>query len=575
MKKLKRSICIVLASLILTMAPVTSYMEAQAVEVLGGLALMEILKGLLVTAGVTAVGYVTVREGQEMKEKQEALERAILAEAKVSAALEDAVEWERTYGNTALKEDYTYTSPTGFRVINGSGNNNKLDKGITVGLNSALVEAAKNAAKSWADSEANNVKVAADSDKAGTEKVDSQYMSSITTTVKSIPTIDSMTDMDTMFGVDGACGYFKSRGYSDTSHYWLIYAGGSTTMFMPVPYGYSVVGFHMAWLGSEGKCIISNADYKNSIVQNGVRDSPSFSSYFSALPRYTGRYYRYDVSSSEWAEFDGNYLPGGSGRDYFRMSNWYTCGYKGSHSGGSQISWNNYLSTLKRTLYTYDSVGKFFTYDYSKAPSIPETGYEFLIPEADYAGFGDRDLASLISYISSLSEALKNLQEEQEKNQEELIQQGKDTLEAINNMHVTIGKISASIGDISSDIGKLLLSVQSIENAVNVLPDQIADALSASIVLPGLDELTTAVTALPETIVNDLTDILPDIITESIATVFPRVDELTDAVIALPDTVADALADAIATPDVSVTLNPSYEITVANDFTGLGSIIES
>ena len=575
MKKLKRSICIVLASLILTMAPVTSFIEAQAVEVLGGLALMEILKGLLVTAGVTAVGYVTVREGQEMKEKQEALERAILAEAKVSAALEDAVEWERTYGNTALKEDYTYTSPTGFRVINGSGNNNKLDKGITVGLNSALVEAAKNAAKSWADSEANNVKVAADSDKAGTEKVDSQYMSSITTTVKSIPAIDSMTDMDTMFGVDGACGYFKSRGYSDTSHYWLIYVGGSSTIFMPVPYGYSVVGFHMAWLGSEGKCIISNADYKNSIVQNGVRDSSSFSSYFSALPRYTGRYYRYDVSSSEWTEFDGNYLPGGSGRDYFRISNWYTCGYKGSHSGGSQISWNNYFSTLKRTLYTYDSVGKFFTYDYSKAPSIPETGYEFLIPEADYAGFGDRDLASLISYISSLSEALKNLQEEQEKNQEELIQQGKDTLEAINNMHVTIGKISASIGDISTDIGKLLLSVQSIENAVNVLPDQIADALSASIVLPGLDELTTAVTALPETIVNDLTDILPDIITESIATVFPRVDELTDAVIALPDTVADALADAIATPDVSVTLNPSYDITVANDFTGLGSIISS
>lgn len=606
MKKLKRSICIVLASLILTMAPVTSYMEAQAVEVLGGLALMEILKGLLVTAGVTAVGYVTVREGQEMKEKQEALERAILAEAKVSAALEDAVEWERTYGNTALKEDYTYTSPTGFRVINGSGNNNKLDKGITVGLNSALVEAAKNAAKSWADSEANNVKVAADSDKAGTEKVDSQYMSSIITTVKSIPAIDSMTDMDTMFGVDGACGYFKSRGYSDTSHYWLIYAGGSSTIFMPVPYGYSVVGYHASWGGAEGKCIISNANYKNSIVQCGVRDSPSFLSYLRALPQYTGRYYRYNVNSSEWSEIDGNYIPYGSFSDGFRMSNWYTCGYKGSHSGGSLISWNNYASTLRRTLYTYDSVGKFFTYDYSKAPSIPETGYEFLIPEADYAGFGDRDLASLISYISSLSEALKNLQEEQEKNQEELIQQGKDTLEAINNMHVTIGKISASIGDISTDIGKLLLSVQSIENAVNVLPDQIADALSASIVLPGLDELTTAVTALPETIVNDLTDILPDIITESIATVFPRVDELTDAVIALPDTVADALADVtvdipdvvipevvipeiaipeidipeitipeIAAPDVSVTLNPSYDITVANDFTGLGSIISS
>ena len=591
MKETRRVLCAVMAALVIFMAPMTSYMEASAVEIAGGIALYEILKGLIVTVGCFSIGYVTVKQGEDAKERQESMERAILADTKVAAALEDAAEWERSVGGHALKEDYTYTSPTGFRVVNGSGNSNKPGKNVTVGLNQGLIVAARNAAKAWADSEANTIDAPAGADKAGTETVSSQYMSSIVTTVKPLPAVDSMEDMDAMFGVSGACSYFKSRGYSDTAYYWLVYVGGGSTWFMPVPYGYSVVGYHAAWLGFSDVCIISNADYKNTIVQNGVRDSSAFLSYLRALPEYTGRHYSYDVKSAEWREYDGNYLPGGSRADKFRMSNWYTCGYRGSYSGGSLISWNNYFATLERTLYTYDSVGKFFEYDYSKAPSVPEGGLSFTIPESDYEGFGDRDLASLIEYITSLSEELRDMLEEQEKNQEEIIQQGKDTLEAINNMHATIGKVSSVVGDISAAMGKILAAVLSVGKAVEALPAEIAEALGGSVVLPGLDGLADAVTALPEAIVRGLAEILPGIITDAVADVFPDARGVGDAIIALPDSIAGVLEGIvieipeikipeivipeIAVPDVNVTLNPDYDITVRNDFTGLGDIISS
>lgn len=53
---------------------------------------------------------------------------------------------------------------------------NNAGDGIKIALDPSLITAVRDIAKSWADSEANNVKVAADSDKAGTEKVDFQYI---------------------------------------------------------------------------------------------------------------------------------------------------------------------------------------------------------------------------------------------------------------------------------------------------------------------------------------------------------------------------------------------------------------
>lgn len=125
--------------------------------------------------------------------------------------------------------------------------------------------------------------------------------------------------------------------------------------------------------------------------------------------------------------------------------------------------------------------------------------------------------------------------EEQEKNQEEIIQQGKDTLEAINNMHATIGKVSSVVGDISAAMGKILAAVLSVGKAVEALPAEIAEALGGSVVLPGLAD---AVTALPEAIVRGLAEILPGIIMDAVADVFPDARGVGDAIIALPDSIA-------------------------------------
>lgn len=566
MKKIKRFVCVIMAALLLVTAPAISYMDAYAADAvlrLGGVALKDIMIDCLIAAGITAIGGVTIHELKKNDSAMDSLKSSLLSSPCLDA-INDIEKYKEEHANDPVF-DCNYSSLAGYDIGFSSGK-------IQLTLSPDLIMGARSAVKAWADSGENIVDAPAGADKAGTEPVNSQYMSSIVTTVKSIPAIDSMADMDAMFGVDGACSYFKSRGYSDTAYYWLVEVNGSYNYFMPVPYGYSVVGFRTSWLGCEDKFIISNADYKNSIVQNGVRDASSFFNYFYALPKYTGRYYRYDVSSSEWSEYEGNHLPWGSQSEGFRLSNWYTCGYKGSYSGGSLISWNNYSSILKRILYTFDSVGKFFTYDYSKAPSIPDDGIGFKIPESDYDGFGDRDLADLISYITSLSDELRKMLEDQEKNQEEIIQQGKDTLEAINNMHATIGKISAAVGDLTSTLGKVLASVLSIGKAMKTLPGEIADALG-EIVLPGLDELTDVVITLPGNIVGDLTDALPDIISDAVASVFPRVDEVEDAVIAFPDAIAHVLESIVIEPNVNVELNPAYNITVENDFTGLSGII--
>lgn len=585
MKKTRRVLCAVMAALVILTAPMASYTEARAADVvlrLGGVALKDILIDCLITAGITAIGGYTIHELKTNDSAMESLKSCLFSSPCIDA-INDIQQYKEEHSDDPVF-DCSYSSLAGYDIGFKGGS-------IRITLGPVLIMNARNAIREWADSEANAFDAPAGADKAGTETVSSQYMSSIVTTVKPLPAIDSMEDMDAMFGVSGACSYFKSRGYSDTAYYWLVYVGGGSTWFMPVPYGYSVVGYHAAWLGSNGRCIISNADYKNTIVQNGVRDSSAFLSYFNALPKYGGRHYSYDAGSSEWTEHDGNYLPSGSRSDGFRTGNWYTCGYRGSYSGGSLISWNNYFQTLSRILYTYDSVGKFFEYDYSKAPSIPESGLSFTIPESDYEGFGDRDLSALIEYITSLSEELRDMLEEQEKNQEEIIQQGKDTLEAINNMHATIGKVSSVVGDISAAMGKILAAVLSIGKAVETLPAEIADALGGSIVLPGLDGLADAVTALPEAVVGGLAEILPGIITDAVAGVFPRAREVEDAIIALPDSIAGVLEGIvieipeikipeivlpeIAVPDVSVTLNPDYDITVNNDFTGLEGIISS
>lgn len=607
MKNSKRFISIIMATLIFISTPIISYTEAQAagadlVIEGGAIALKEILLKLMMSAGLIYAGYeaadITFNEPIAHKFIKEAFE----SDPKVAAALADAVEWESSMQGEMLPSDYSFKSSSGFSISNGAKAGSK--KGISVSLTAGLITAARDAVKKWADSNENIFEGDMDASLAGTQEVSSEYMSSITTTVKSIPSLASMKDIDTFFGIDGAYDYLSLAGYSDSKYYFLIYVSGAKTYFMPIPVGYSVVGYRTARLGKEGVVILSNANAKNAISQNGIRDSSSFYSYFFGLPIYTGNHYIYDVSSGSWTQTENqNFVPSyGELSGRYNLTNWYTCNYQAAYANGASISYNNFTTQMVRILYTFKTVSKHLTYNPSTAFPIPSDGVDFDIPEDNFAGFDYPDLSALLSYVSSLSDELSRWREEQDKNQETIIQQGKDTLSAINNMHSTIGKISTFVG-------RIVTSVLSMERLLKGLPAQIADALGDTLVLPGLDDLTQGIVDAPGLIVGGLTDALPDILADALAVTFPNAALVFESIlsfpqdmakvmegvsIAVPDivipdiTIPDIVIPDIIIPDITIpditvpdvfvdfpaiTLDPSYEITVQEDYLVLGDVI--
>lgn len=589
MKKIKRLTCIIMSAFMIVSAPLNSYIQVKAADlaVRGGIALERIVLDLLMSAGLIYVGYETMELTSNKSKVRESVERAVKENPEVIKALADANGWQKAVGESSLPDNYSYTSSSGFRVIKGGKGNgdddNKPNKGISVGLTAGLITAARNAVKVWLESEENDLVIAESDEEAGKVNVNFEYMTSITTTVETIPSVSSMSDIDSYFAIDGAYNYLTSQGYSDSEYYFLIYASGSVTAITPIPMNYSIVASKASWLGRESVNIVSNANYKNLINQNGVRDSSSFLSYLNGLPKYTPKYYRYDHSADSWTVHENGFLPGYSSFKNNSLNSWYTCNYQRAYAKGCTISWNFFTTEMQRILYTYKTVAKNIFYNPSIAPALPSTGYvDFTIPESDYAGFEWTDLSAFLDYISSLSATLDDWYEESVVNQETLIQQNKNVLEAMN-------KISSTIHTISTNIGKSATAVSDIYKLMMEIPEGIADALSGSITLPGLEELAQGVTVLPGIMVNGLVDAFPTVITDALVEVFPDVGEVTERIISLPQDIASAVEaitinipeikiPEITVPDVfveapAITLNPSYDITVANDFTGLEGII--
>lgn len=174
-----------------------------------------------------------------------------------------------------------------------------------------------------------------------------------------------------------------------------------------------------------------------------------------------------------------------------------------------------------------------------------------------------------------------------------------------------LGRILAAINKIISLLNpaayaaafaKKFMTAESLTELLNTMPQLFAKAFADALVLP-LTPVIAAIDAIPGSMVSSLD--LPDVIAGAVASVFPRVKEVEDAIIGFPDTVADAIGSiaidvpdikipeitipdvitiakldisdlsvpAMANPVIDLTLNPAYDITVANDFTGLDSVI--
>lgn len=604
MKKVKRFICIIMATFIIISAPLTSYMEAQAAET-ALWALKSLLENVMVSVGLSAAGYVrselSISDEEIVKEYIKALDYSFMGKRNpfLSSFLDQNGE---DYLALCLKykAGETINAFDGGITLSGSRAN-----GLSIGLSNNVTSVLADAVTQYLKSDKNVVDKAYGKEEEGTVDVDSDYVSSITTTVNAVTSIKSMDDIDDYFSIEGAAAYLKSEGYSDSKYYFLIYAGGSLTYIMPIPISYSVVVYKLSWLGKTGKCIMSNHHYKSALSQCGVRDSSSFYSYFNGLPSYTGQYYVYNASSGEWTvNADKNYLPGVN-RDYtsLDMSNWYFCNAKNAYTNGCTVNLTRFGSEIERKLYTYKTTGNAISYDPSRAMDYTD-GVSFSFSDSDVMdGLDGYDLDTLMGYLSTLSEEMAEWREQQTQNQETIIGQNKEIIEQNKNLLTAVGGINSTSAKINTGIGKAVSFLSSIADRILDLPAAIFNSFSDTLgQFMTAEHLETLINGIPVVLAGVLSDayadtqisVLPGILSDVLSNVFPDAASAINALAELPAVIISAVSGIqikvpdivipeIKVPDVTipdvhvdapaVTLNPTFDVTVANDYAGLDGII--
>jgi hypothetical protein len=360
--------------------------------------------------------------------------------------------------------------------------------------------------------------------------------------------------------------------------------------------------------------VISNANYKAAITQCGVRDASSFYNWFMTLSEYTGKYYVYNHSNSSWTVNSGSFCPGLS--ENSNISNWYTCNYISAYkNNGATLSYDYFGDgALERVLWTYRTVGKNITYDQSTAISIPdEVTYEIPEDKADGLTSDDTDIDALLDYVNSLSAELSEWKKEQSKNSQEIIDQNntligqnESMLDAMNsvdsstaNIYQQLIKTHALIG--TFDIAGIALAlITTIPNLIKALPQSFVDAYTVALPqlltnvlvsvfpaadvvfahilgIPGAEELTDILTDVfpwAKTL-DDTLDVFPDAIANAVAIAIPDFPEITIPDITIPDiTIPDiTIPDSAISVYPSITLDPTYDITVANDYSGLADVL--
>lgn len=122
------------------------------------------------------------------------------------------------------------------------------------------------------------------------------------------------------------------------------------------------------------------------------------------------------------------------------------------------------------------------------------------------------------------------------------------------------------------------MTADNLELLINGLPDLFGVVMKSVLIQVFPDAITVgnAVIGMPDLIVRALPDAIRDILLD----LFPDSEAVGKSLIGLPDVIVDALKGIVFSPiiqvpkpQVDVQLNPNYDITVQNDFTGLGDIV--
>lgn len=167
---------------------------------------------------------------------------------------------------------------------------------------------------------------------------------------------------------------------------------------------------------------------------------------------------------------------------------------------------------------------------------------------------------------------------------------------AINSITLALNNMPTKL--VNSFAGKFITAT-ALADLLNTFPELYAKAFCDAFGLPANQSLYDLIQALPKAYADSLVDVIPAALVDALTIAFPRAKEADESIIAIPDAIRDIaitvpdikipeivipeiVVPEIAIPDIvipdiavypAITLDPTYDITVANDYTGLDAII--
>lgn len=528
--------------------------QASAVVVPASIALAEVVKNLLISAGVVYLGYQGVNVAEDVKES---LGAALEADATVSSALSAARRWEETDGSSALAPGYTYED-VNFRIVQGGkGNSNNDDNNddddgislgtaITLGLSARLLMAAVNVAKKWLNSAANKYDgVWMDPDIPN--RISGSYSKNIDYEAVSIISVDSLESIDAYFSFSGVYDYLLNKGFDDKNCSVIAYKPvGVAVYFIAVPHGYTVLTVE-----GVGNYLISSSSFQSLLGFSGEKSGSEFLSSIvnsSGCLSINDYCFMYNFASKTISPCSFSIKPGN--RNFL-----YSFNLKTGINKGSRVRYLDKISdyNIKLVDITYDITADKIVCDDSKAPELPDSGFvDFGLTEDDLtSGLDYPDLKDLIEYVKKLIESIKNNPGGLTTAQAESVLEGINKITfGVSGIADILGEILASILQIPQAFAKIFLDADGLINLINSVPDAIGNKLIE--IFPNSKAVGDAIISVPDAIIDGLKNVTVEI------------PDITIPEIKIPEIV-------VPEPKVDVKVEPL--ITINNDFDGLADRI--
>lgn len=542
MKKVSKYICSILTAAVLVFN--TAFIPAlnvQATSLVVTYGIAEILESLLLSAGISYLGYevvdnvsidkkALVQENSEEIQNALAKAQALDADSSFADALQSAEEGT----------EFTYD---GFKITVGAN-------GYKVHASKALVESAAKSIKTWTDSDANTYFTS-----SITALEASAYSQVSYTSVASICT-NSISDISTYFSsvvleklvemgvtdnnsmVVAAYSTFSESAFDALESCMDDVSApihtGTVCIFYVIPFGYSYLNNGVNTSGTS-KYYTRGQVYKtDALVNYPVKASPLEYLYSQRagdvqLIFYYPSYDDCEVRSINFSAYDMvNYFPFYGCTSVFNYDNAVEngCMVVNTIKSDSIIVQKNEVS---KKYITTGSASKYANEDDYVSMDFDATTAETL---ASYSS-----LAEYIAYAASLSEQLSAIKDAIEDSTEQNAAQAAEMVSAIN----------AQTKTLSGDIADVITSVKVQTDAIDdVLEATIAQTDAINDVITGIDDATLAITGPLEDIleaIQDLTITLPADLTLSIP------EEMMNITVQVPDISTEVINQIEVTQD--------------------------